>query len=500
MKSHVNSSAVWILTVAMAGLFLFSLPLTAQDMGRHHGNRAWPDSLETVTVQGVVVQDSLVHMFYLLDVDGDGVGDYGLAFGPDWYQPESGAQRPQVGDTVEIVGLVRENPMLPVIVVFEIDGMLWREPVENWWHHSQWPDSLQRVTVTGTVLVDTTYFYFHYYLDENNDGEADYFLNFGPPWYQPEGVEKPSAGSIVTVEGGINEGRLMPVIIVYTIDGQTWREPTGPAPWAGRWVHQNWRDSVRIFCPTDSLSWMDIPPGAMHGGGHGGMMFPDSMFVEFMHIFGDSLPGQPDSAMFGFHLNFSNPSGRCMQGRGVPVRFAKRLRIAFHYGNRDSAISPLAKVLRQGNVVLKYWDENAQQWFSENQIEIDPNQEIIYFKTQDVNSYYALTIAGSTTDVEINEAVLPEKISLGQNYPNPFNPSTAISYRVDLSGTSVSLRVYNLNGQLIRTLYEGVQNAGMHQIQWDGRNSAGNLVSSGIYIYKLHAGETTLSRRMIFMK
>ncbi len=505
MKTTTIISRSKLLALIFAMFALASMPAMAQHHGGgHHGTPAWPDSLEeTVTVEGVVILDTLSHNPYLLDVDGDGVADYRLAFGPDWYVPESGAERPAAGETVTIVGLVHENAYLPTIVVFEINGLLWREPVENWWHQSQWADTLEVVTVSGTVLVDTTYFYFHYYLDEDNDGEPDYFLNFGPPWYQPEGVERPEAGQTVTIEGGLHEMMSeLSVIVVFAIDGITWRESTGPAPWGGRWVHKNRRDSMRIFCPTDSMSWIDIPPGAMHGGGHGhsGWMFPDSMFVQFMHVFPDSLPACSDSAMYGFHVNFSDPQGHCMMQRGMQTGFQQNLRIAFHYGSDNPGFSPLAKILNGGEVVLKQWDESAGQWNTVYQVEIDRNQEIIYLQTTDVKNYYAIEVVGSTTGIAENASVLPEKVTLSQNYPNPFNPSTVISYSVSVSGTPVKLSVYNLSGQIVATLYDGIQNAGVHEVEWNGKDSAGNLLPSGIYIYKLDSGQTSLTRRMLFLK
>jgi len=489
----------------LAFLFIFMMNVEAQtgdpNPWHHRGNNAWPDSLELVTFEGVVMMDTTVQNPYLLDVDFDGVADYRLAFGPDWYQPESGAERPVEGDTVTIVGAVHLSPTLPIIVVFEINGLTWREPVENWWHHRDWPDTLEVVTITGTVLVDTTYFYVHYYLDENNDEIPDYFLDFGPPWYEPEGVSRPEVGSTVTIEGGLKLGEELPVIVVFIIDGETWREPIGPPPWAGKWIHQNCGDTIRVHCPTDSLSWVDIPPGAMsHGGHHGGPQFPDSVFCEFMQIYGDSLPGRPDSAMFGFHFYFANPSGHHVAGNKMNVHFMKKLHIAFHYGNCDTTVTPLAKALNKNDVVLKYWDSTSNIWIEVEDLEIDDNKGIIYLNNTDVQTYYAIFKTGGTTDIEQRIIEQPGSFSLGQNYPNPFNPITEIVYQVHESNISVNLSIYNLQGQVIRTLVNKTQPSGSYRVVWDGRDENGRLVSSGIYLYRLTAGEMTQTRRMIFLK
>ncbi len=88
---------------------------------------------------------------------------------------------------------------------------------------------------------------------------------------------------------------------------------------------------------------------------------------------------------------------------------------------------------------------------------------------------------------------------LDPNYPNPFNPSTTIRYQTALSGT-VSLKIYNMLGQEVRTLVNAAQTAGEHTVQWDGKDHAGKAVSSGIYIYRLQAGNFAKSNKMTLMR
>ena len=438
----------------------------------------------------------------MLDIDSDGTADYALAFGPDWYQPESGAVRPEVGETVIIVGAVHDNAQLPVIIVFEINGLIWRQPVENWWHQSQWTDSLEVVTVSGVVLVDTTYFYFHYYLDEDGDAEPDYLLNFGPHWYEPEsGALRPEVGATVTIEGGLKTGNTPPAIVVYSIDGLYWRDPVGPPPWSGSWVHQNRSDSARVHCPTDSMSWLDIPPGAMHGGGQGGHHFADSVFCEFGHVYGDSLPNCPASAQYGFYFNFSDPQGHHVAGNGKAVKFATQTRMALHYGECDTMMQPLAKVSFTDNVILQYWDDNTNQWEEVDDYRVDSFNQQIYFQTDNVNAYYAIIVQSSITSVENKKIIQPSKFKLEQNYPNPFNPKTEIQYQISSDNmTAVSLKIFNLNGQEIRTLINRNHIAGNYQISWDGKDNFGRTVSSGIYLYRLTVGNITETKRLVLMK
>jgi hypothetical protein len=90
--------------------------------------------------------------------------------------------------------------------------------------------------------------------------------------------------------------------------------------------------------------------------------------------------------------------------------------------------------------------------------------------------------------------------SLGQNYPNPFNPTTTIEYSIAKPG-HVTLRVYNVAGQLVRTLVDEVQAPDrVRPVTWDGRNSAGQSVSSGVYFYKLTTAGFTKTRKMVLLK
>jgi hypothetical protein len=89
--------------------------------------------------------------------------------------------------------------------------------------------------------------------------------------------------------------------------------------------------------------------------------------------------------------------------------------------------------------------------------------------------------------------------SLSQNYPNPFNPQTTIAFSVKERGL-VNLKVYNVAGQLVRTLANEQFAAGAHTKVWDGRNDAGQSVSSGVYFYKLVSNNFTQTKKMVLLK
>ena len=122
------------------------------------------------------------------------------------------------------------------------------------------------------------------------------------------------------------------------------------------------------------------------------------------------------------------------------------------------------------------------------------------------NHFLSLIIAGGTvyksnvfgdqaTGVEeVPGSTVPETYTLSQNYPNPFNPTTKINYTVPKSGL-VSLKIYNILGQEVATIFQGFQNSGRYNATFDA-----SKLSSGVYIYRLQAGSTSLSKKMLLMK
>ncbi len=99
----------------------------------------------------------------------------------------------------------------------------------------------------------------------------------------------------------------------------------------------------------------------------------------------------------------------------------------------------------------------------------------------------------------VAEKLVPGWMTLYQNVPNPFNASTEIRFSLPEDGNA-SLVIYDLLGKAVRTLVSGPCEAGVHRVVWDGRDDAGNPVPSGVYIYRLTAGEESLLRRMMLVR
>ena len=104
---------------------------------------------------------------------------------------------------------------------------------------------------------------------------------------------------------------------------------------------------------------------------------------------------------------------------------------------------------------------------------------------------------GTTTGVETST---PRTFALYANAPNPFNPSTVIRFDVPTTGVDVSLRIYDVAGRPVRTLVDGVASAGARTTTWDGRDDAGLSAASGVYFYRMTAGNFVQTRKMVLLK
>ena len=119
-----------------------------------------------------------------------------------------------------------------------------------------------------------------------------------------------------------------------------------------------------------------------------------------------------------------------------------------------------------------------------------------------IKRFTANEIEYTSTAVSNEELVLnvPETFTLHQNYPNPFNPSTTIGFDVPNINTLVKLEIYNILGQKVKTLVNDVYSAGRYNVKWDGTNDAGVQVSTGVYIYRVQAGNVVQSKKLTFIK
>jgi len=104
-----------------------------------------------------------------------------------------------------------------------------------------------------------------------------------------------------------------------------------------------------------------------------------------------------------------------------------------------------------------------------------------------------------TLSINAQEKVLPDHFRLEQNYPNPFNPKTQFNYSLSRDDY-IELLIYDINGRTVSVLYDGYQRSGDHKIFWNGFDNNNNLVSSGVYFYRLSTGSLSVTKKMVLSR
>jgi len=207
---------------------------------------------------------------------------------------------------------------------------------------------------------------------------------------------------------------------------------------------------------------------------------------------------QPESSKKGWQVLFQ-------PGSPVHTLGFATVRFAFHPGDaRGEFVDVLNFTVNdRPNVPLApggYVDLEVKDWqvveVPVKEFQLDGPIESIRFSGNLSGTFYlddirlvAATPPPSTTAVtEDHTATLPQFFTLDQNYPNPFNSSTVIRFALP-QNQDVELSIYNLAGQRVATLVQGVREAGMYTVRWDGRDDTGKELASGVYLYRLQVGD-----------
>jgi len=129
-----------------------------------------------------------------------------------------------------------------------------------------------------------------------------------------------------------------------------------------------------------------------------------------------------------------------------------------------------------------------------------PGKQFKLYAWEEIAQNFLAICPGTTTGIVAeNSNGLPNEFQLEQNFPNPFNPSTTIPLHLEKSAY-IKLTVINLMGQTVRVLSEGVAAAGDHSVRWDGRNDAGEIVSAGVYLFRLESGKQAQIKKLVLVK
>ena len=154
---------------------------------------------------------------------------------------------------------------------------------------------------------------------------------------------------------------------------------------------------------------------------------------------------------------------------GVPVGQYRMLASHFNYNSK--------------------YNDDANRFTEAKPIELSPGKLEVNFVLE----------AKSTTGVDETESKIPTTVELYGNYPNPFNPETQIAFGLP-SPMRVKIRLFNVLGEEVAILHDGVLNAGVHRLNWNGRNRAGHLAGSGLYLYRLESSALTLRGKMLLLR
>ncbi len=157
--------------------------------------------------------------------------------------------------------------------------------------------------------------------------------------------------------------------------------------------------------------------------------------------------------------------------------------------------------IHENNIILAWYDTTARRWKS-----VPTDVDVVNRIATAITRHFSLWALTDSTD-EIITGVdgiddvsdVPEEFTLMQNYPNPFNPMTTIRYELK-NAAQVTLTVYNILGQKIRTLVNRQLPSGSYQVLWDAKSDAGVPVSSGIYFYRLDTGQFVQTKKMILLR
>jgi hypothetical protein len=158
----------------------------------------------------------------------------------------------------------------------------------------------------------------------------------------------------------------------------------------------------------------------------------------------------------------------------------------------DSQTAELDGFVPGEKMVIKYWHSGEDKEYYMH-LTIDYGSEILG-KT-------AITILSLEIDLlsSLASVMMPVDFGLEQNFPNPFNPKTTIRYSLP-EAKDMTLTVYSINGKVVKILVNGFKQAGHHQVIWDGKNTNGDFIASGIYLYRMESGNFLDIKKMIFIK
>ncbi len=336
--------------------------------------------------------------------------------------------------------------------------------------------------------------------DRDGDGVPNY-LDYDPTGY----FYDESSGEIIT-GGQISVDPSAPVTLLHDgsdgyyqfyTDGTAGTYTLQVTPPPNYELSSSCAESSAPFDPSGLSNPVALGSGEL---GSSGFLANSDCATNTYYFSFDLETGDPNIINNNIPLNYLIPielssfTATCLNGR-VELEWitqSETENMGFHLFRSDA----FSKGFERLNVNLIPGQGNSQSRHKYVYTDKDVvNGKTYYYKLADIDYHGRMTMHDPVSIT----VKAPDMFSLQQNYPNPFNPTTTISYSLPRSGMC-RLIIYNINGQAVKTLVSKVQQAGSHQVVWDGYDSYGHLLPSGIYLYRLLFGNQTKTRKMYFLK
>jgi len=256
----------------------------------------------------------------------------------------------------------------------------------------------------------------------------------------------------------------------------------------GTWLHRGATDTTQIACINDSLSTFRFPPNSM------GMMLPDSVFCRAEVMCLDSLPFHRDSSFIGWirfqmgtdSMHFTIMHTDSGHGGHHGMGFMMGISCTLHW---DSLFCD--------STFLGWHMTGVRQWNGTGWEAVPGavmNGSSATFTTTLLSTAYVFVGEPPQITAVRSPGTLPGRYRLEQNYPNPFNPTTDIGFRIADFGL-VRLAVYDLLGREVAVLVNEKKSPGSYSVRFDASSLA-----SGIYLYRLQAGNFVSTSKMVLLR
>ena len=219
---------------------------------------------------------------------------------------------------------------------------------------------------------------------------------------------------------------------------------------------------------------------------------PYTDYVFVFHLKGDSLYWDGNPEWCKGYMKIVDESGNTLADQNVP-----------HYCDRGDGFSPWTpgEVVFGNELMMRYWRDYYYPFNtgSASQVYLFIGSYVNDAATWRVDQLIGYKAVSQTGVGQEEGTTAPTEYCLLQNYPNPFNPSTTI--RFDLArAENVTMAITDITGRTVRTLVNGGMGAGSHSVVWNGTDDRGNKVPSGMYFYKLQAGNYTDVKKLTFIQ